>query len=114
MKLVMGIFSIVLSVVVGLQSMIAGFGNTVFETGEFGGTAGFVVSILMLVAGIVALVQRTTTGNSPLIMFLVAGFIGFIGAGSYADLNIWAGVCLLFAIITFFANRKNKKSEIVK
>ena len=52
-KLVSGIISIVLSVFVVFQSMMAGLANALEESGQSSGSAGLVVSICMLGGGIV-------------------------------------------------------------
>lgn len=52
-KLVSGIISIVLSVFVVFQSMIAGLANALEESGQVSGSAGLVVSMCMLCGGIV-------------------------------------------------------------
>ncbi|GMA06907.1 hypothetical protein GCM10025886_00580 [Tetragenococcus halophilus subsp. flandriensis] len=108
-KLVIGIFSIVLSVIIGFQSMIAGLGNTLSENGEAGGSGGLILGILMLVAGIVSIVQRSHRGNAPVIMFVIGGLLGLILAGSYADLNIWSTVSLVFGAIILIFNIRSKK-----
>ncbi|MDN6640333.1 MAG: hypothetical protein L0L10_06080 [Tetragenococcus sp.] len=110
-KLVIGIFSIVLSVIVGFQSMIAGFGNALSENGESGGSGGFLLGILLLVAGIVAIVQRSHRGNAPVIMYVIGGLLGLLLAGSYADLYIWSSVSLIFAVIIFIFNMRSKQTE---
>ena len=45
-KLVSGILSIVLCLLVMFQSCAAGIVNTIGETGEVGGSAGIIVSIM--------------------------------------------------------------------
>lgn len=52
-KLVSGIISIVLSVFVVFQSMMAGLANALEESGQSSGSAGLIVSICMLCGGIV-------------------------------------------------------------
>lgn len=57
-KLVVGIISIVLCFLVGLQSCAAGLGNALENNGEIGGTAGLILAISLLIAGIVAICTR--------------------------------------------------------
>ena len=85
-KLVSGILSIILFVVVSFQSCAVGIGNTLWETGEVGGSGG-------------------------IILFGLASFFGFVLAGSYTDLKIWAGWCLINAILAVVAIVKSKKTE---
>ncbi|MCD7806850.1 MAG: hypothetical protein LUH19_05845 [Lachnospiraceae bacterium] len=52
-KLVIGIISIVLFVVVSFQSCAAGIGNTLIDNGEVSGASGMLLAFCMLIAGIV-------------------------------------------------------------
>ena len=111
-KLVSGILSIVLFVLVSLQSCVAGLGNALAENGESGGSAGIVLSILMLAGGIVSIATRKggKGGNIALIvLFGLAAIIGFAMAGSYSDLNIWAGWCAVNAVLAIIALFTGKK-----
>lgn len=111
-KLVSGILSIVLFVLVSLQSCVAGLGNALAENGESGGSAGIVLSILMLSGGIVSIATRKggKGGNIALIvLFGLAAIIGFAMAGSYSDLNIWAGWCAVNAVLAIIALFTGKK-----
>ena len=89
-KLVSGIISIVLSVFVVFQSMIAGLANALEESGQVSGSAGLVVSICMLCGGIVSIVSRKNnskgTNIALIILFGLATLTGFVLAGNYSDL----------------------------
>lgn len=89
-KLVSGIISIVLSVFVVFQSMMAGLANALEESGQSSGSAGLVVSICMLCGGIVSIVSRKNNSkgtNIALIILLgLATLTGFVLAGNYSDL----------------------------
>jgi hypothetical protein len=52
-KLVSGILSIVLFLIVSFQSCAAGISNTLSDNGEVGGSAGVLVAIFLLAGGIV-------------------------------------------------------------
>lgn len=114
-KLVSGILSIILFVVVSFQSCAVGIGNTLGETGKVGGSGGIVLSILMLAGGIVSIATRNTKGKGGnialVILFGLATFFGFVMAGSYSDLKIWASWCLINAILAVVAIVKSKKTE---
>ncbi len=88
-KLVSGIISIVLSVFVVFQSMIAGLANALEESGQVSGSAGLVVSICMLCGGIVSIVSRKNnskgTNIALLILFSLATLTGFVLAENYSD-----------------------------
>lgn len=88
-KLVSGIISIVLSVFVVFQSMIAGLANALEESGQVSGSAGLVVSMCMLCGGIVSIVSRKNnskgTNIALIILFGLATLTGFVLAGNYSD-----------------------------
>lgn len=109
-KLVSGIISIVLSVFVVFQSMIAGLANALEESGQVSGSAGLVVSICMLCGGIVSIVSRKNnskgTNIALLILFSLATLTGFVLAENYSDLYIWSAWCLINAVLAFISLRK--------
>lgn len=117
-KLVFGVLSICLTVMVLFQSCAAGAANALESNGEVGGTGGFIVAILLLAGGIVMIATRKSEkrGGSitGLVLYLLAAFIGFATAGSYTDLKIWSGFALLVAVINIVALvqlKKTTKSE---
>ncbi|HJG28650.1 hypothetical protein [Gemmiger formicilis] len=109
-KLVVGILSIVLFVLVGMQSCVAGLGNTVSNNGEVGGSAGLLLAVCLLVAGIVAICTRNggKGGYVSAGFYIVGGLIGLLCAGSYADLNIWSGLSIFFGILCIVGSRKQQ------
>lgn len=68
-KLVSGIISIVLSVFVVFQSMIAGLANALEESGQVSGSAGLVVSICMLVEELYRLYLERIIQKEPTLHF---------------------------------------------
>lgn len=113
-KLVSGILSIVLCFLVMLQSCAAGVANTLEENGEVSGSAGIIVAILMLAGGIVSIATRKAKGKggniSLIIIFGLAAVVGFANYGSYSDLAIWSGWCLLNAVLALVAILKKNKT----
>ena len=112
-KLVAGILSIVLFVFVAFQSCAAGLANSLADNGEVSGAAGLVVAVLMLTGGIVSIATRHSSkkgGNiALLILFGIAALIGFACYGSYSDLAIWSGWCLINAVLAVAALAVSKK-----
>ena len=112
-KLVAGILSIILSVFVFFQSVLVGTANTMSANGEVGGSAGVFVSIFMLAGGIVSIAVRNSQKNggniAVVILFLLASFLGIGLAGSFSDLNIWAGWCLINAVLAIISIFKQNK-----
>ena len=113
-KLVSGILSIVLFMLVSFQSCAAGIGNTLEANGEVSGSAGIIVAIMLLAGGIVSIATRNggRGGNIALIvLFGIGALFGFTLAGSYTDLNIWAFwclVCVILAVVSLVKGNKQK------
>ena len=78
-KLVIGIISIVLTMVVLFQSCAATVGDALANEGGSSGGVGMAVALLMLVAGIVAIAARNSRGGS---IFCVIGFALASGFGT--------------------------------
>ncbi len=113
-KLVSGILSMILFVLVAVQSCAAGMVNILENNGGSSGSVGFFVGILMLAGGIVSVATRKSQGKGGnialVILFGLAALMGFAGYGNYSDLVIWAFWCLINAILAVVAMIKNKKS----
>ena len=110
-KLVSGILSIILFFFVSFQSCAAGLGNTLLANGESSGSAGIIVAIMLLSGGIVSIATRKggKGGNIAIIvLFGLGALIGFTMAGSFVDLNIWAGWCLINAVLAIVSLVKTK------
>jgi len=111
-KLVTGIICMALTSFVLFQSCAAGMYNALGDTGEVSGSAGFILAILMLAGGIVQVVTRNSIGKggsiAATVLFLLAALLGFTNAGSYTDLNIWSGWCLILGIMNIISIKKNK------
>ena len=107
-KLFVGIISIVLSILVALQSCAAGLSNALESNGEVSGTAGVLLAISFLIAGIVAICTRNggKGGYVSTGFYVLFGLIALMMAGSYADLTIWAVLSIVFGVICAIATRK--------
>lgn len=112
-KLVSGILSMVLFILVAFQSCAAGVSNALENNGEVSGSAGLIVAVLMLAGGIVSVATRKSEkmgGNIALIiLFGLAALLGFLNYGSFSDLMIWSVWCLLNAILAVVAIITGKK-----
>lgn len=112
-KLVSGILSIVAFFMVAFQSCAAGIGNAMAENGEVSGSAGIIVAIMILSGGIVSIATRKggKGGNIALIvLFGIGALFGYVLAGSFSDLNIWATWCLINVILAIVSLIKCKKA----
>ena len=108
-RLVIGIISFVMALIVTFQSCFAGLGNAMEDNGEVGGSAGVVLAVFAIVAGIIAIVTRKGEGKGPFVAggFYLAG--GLAMAGSYADLKIWGVACIIFALVFIIGTILEKK-----
>lgn len=114
-KLVSGILSIVLFIIVTFQSCAAGLGNALAENGESSGSGGIIVAIVMLAGGITSIATRKSEGKGGnialIVLFGIGSLVGFALAGSFSDLNIWAGWCLINAVLAVVSMFKKNKTE---
>lgn len=112
MKKVIGIISIVLFFIIAFQSCAAGLGNAISQNNEASGTAGLMLSILLLVAGILVLVSKQNKGIliTSIVFYAIGGIIAIANVGSYADLKIWAIVAFIFAALLIYHLVKNKET----
>ncbi|MCR4674267.1 MAG: hypothetical protein K5675_04590 [Lachnospiraceae bacterium] len=117
-KLVSGILNIVLFVLVSFQSCAAGISNTLENNGELGGSAGVILSIMLLTGGIVSISTRKNEkvgGDiAMIILYSLGALVGYLFADSYTDLKVWASwcvICLLLVDIDLFTRSKKKNSE---
>ena len=114
-RLVTGILSIVLCVFVTFQSCAAGLGNALADNGEVGGSAGVMVAICLLTAGIVSIATRNKEKNGGniacIIFYMIGALLGLTLAGSYGDLKIWGGYAGIGGIIHLVSALKHKDTE---
>ena len=92
-KLVIGIISMVLFVLVAFQSCAAGLGNALADNGEVSGTSGMLLAFCMLIAGIVGVATR------------------IVNYGSFSDLAIWSVLCFIFGAVFILGSLKMKKAD---
>lgn len=114
-KLVLGIISIVLSVFVLFQSCAAGVANSLSENGETSGSAGLLLAICFLVAGIVGIATRNGKSGGAYTaggFYIVGALLGFANAGTlYKDLIIWSVIGLAFGIVFIVGTILGKKKQ---
>lgn len=113
-RLVIGIISCILFLIISLQSCAAGIGNTLEENGEVSGSAGFMLAICMLVAGIVGICcRKLKTGTIVAgVFYAVGGLIGITNVGSYSDLQIWSVLSFVFAIVFIATGIMQKQKKL--
>lgn len=115
LRMVIGIISIVLFVIVSLQSCAAGVGNALADNGEVSGSAGFLLAICMLVAGIVGIAAKRSKVGSFVSggFYAFGGLLGIANAGSYSDLRIWSGLSFIFALVFIITGIRQKEKHLL-
>jgi len=115
-KLIIGIISIVLFLIITFQSCAAGLSNALEENGENSGSAGFIVAVCMLIAGIVGICTRKSRigGFVCGAFYAFGGLIGITNYGSYSDLQIWSVLCFIFAAVFIIGSIFIKKKPLKK
>ena len=110
-KLIIGIVSIVLFVIIAFQSCAVGLGNTLSENGEVSGSGGILLAFCMLIAGIIAIACRNSKPGSIVAgaFYAFGGIIGICNAGTYSDLKIWSILSFIFAAVIIIGSLLTKK-----
>ena len=108
-KLVIGIISMVLFVLVAFQSCAAGLGNALADSG----TSGMLLAFCMLIAGIVGVATRKSKGGGIVagVFYLLGGLLGIVNYGSFSDLAIWSVLCFIFGAVFILGSLKMKKAD---
>ena len=113
-RLVIGIVLLVLSVLVLFQSCAAGVVNTLESSDDAGGSAGFIVSIFMIVAGIIGICTRNSGGKAGPVTAAVFLFLGalpaFFNSAVFQDLVVWGVLCAALGIVFVICGIKTVKS----
>ena len=114
-KLIIGIISIIVFLVVMMQSCAAGVVEALDDGDGVATASGMIVGIMLLVSGIVSIVtHKNVKGGgtvASIIMYALAGLIGIAGSGIYKDLQLWGGLCLIFAVVFLIFQIKGKKGS---
>ena len=113
-RLVLGIISIVLFVFISFQSCAAGVANTLESNGEVSGTAGFLLALCMLAAGIIGICCRKIKSGTIVAgaIYAVGGLIGIANVGSYSDLQIWSVLSFIFAAVFIITGILQKQKKL--
>lgn len=113
-RLILGIILLVLSFFIIFQSCATGVVNTMDNSSDAGGTAGFIVALLMIATGIVAICTRNAKSKAgPGVctgLLVLAAILGFCNSAVYEDLVVWSVVNVAFAIVFLICMIKTRRS----
>lgn len=114
-RLIVGIISVVLSVMVLMQSCtVAGLGALVSEDAFTSGFGGMLIAFSMLIAGVVDMATRKSPGKAgsvvSIVFYALAALIGVVFAADFPDLGMYAGLCLVFGLVDVVILVKRRKS----
>ncbi len=112
-KIIIGIVSIVLFVVIAFQSCAVGLGNALEDNNEGSGGGGIFLAVCMLIAGIVAIATRKSRAGGFVAggFYALGGLVGIVNVGSYSDLAIWSVLAFIFAVVMFLGSALKKKQN---
>lgn len=84
------------------------------NSSDFSGSAGTILAILMIAAGVTGIVGRNKALPTFIagITYVIGAIIGFIGLGTYGDLVVWSIIAFVFGI--FFVLASGKLGVVVK
>ena len=113
-RLSIGIISIVLFALVSFQSCAVGISNSLEKSNATSGSDGFVFAICILIAGIIGICTRNSSGKIGAIIsciFYWFGSLMTIGTGdTFGDLPVWGVVSFAFGIVFLICAIKTKKA----
>jgi len=112
-KLVIGIISIVLFIIIMFQSCAVGVVNALeSNSNDLSGSAGVILAFAMLIAGIIGIAARKSKGAGITagIFYIVAALVGFVNLGTYGDLIIWSIIAFAFGVVFIIGSIKMKST----
>lgn len=118
-RLVSGILSMVLFLIITFQSCAVGVVNAVEDNkDDTSGAGGIFVAFGLLIAGIVATVlwkKKNKGGDIALIvLYGLTALVGFANQGTFGDLVVWSSwalICAIMAAIALVLNSKARNEE---
>ena len=110
MRIAVLILGLILGAFMLLQSvLIAGLGAAAEQDDTAGAGA---VGLFMALIWLVGCALVIPTPRVAMILFILAGLIGFGASGEFPDLGIWGGVSLFLAVLSFFGWRGKRRADI--
>jgi len=112
-KLVIGIISILLFFIIGFQSFVVLIDNALSPNKDVSGMIGFLVALIILFAGIVGIVTKSSKAAGGAIaciaMYWLGAIVSFLGTNTFVTLRIWGVISFLFGLFFLFGLINRKK-----
>ena len=107
-RFVISVATMVFTFLILFQSCAVGLGNSLEGNLEIGGSAGLLLCICWWIAGVLNISKRkeAKSARSAAVAYIVAGVIGLLLAGSFADLKIYSVASFIFAGICYLASKE--------
>ncbi len=116
-RMIIGILSMVLFLLISLQSCAAGASNILSNSNELSGSAGLFTAICFFVGGLTGLLTRNSAKKGgPItccVFYWFAFFLSRMFSGSFADLRIWGVLAFIFGTVYLIAAMKTRKETII-
>ena len=116
-RMIIGILSIVLFLIISLQSCVAGVLNILRTSSEISGSAGLLMAICFFVGGLVGLLTRNSQHKGGPItscaFYWFSFFLSRMFSGTFTDLRIWGVLGFAFGTVYLMAAMKTKKETII-
>lgn len=116
-KLILGIISMVLCVIILFQSCAAGLSNAIEGNGEISGSFGVLIALNLLFSGIIAVAARKSVSRIPMIIAVALLWFNYFIAKMYDDsygfLEIWGFLCFVFGVVYLFSIPRTRKQYLI-
>lgn len=119
LRLVSGVLSMVLFLIITVQSCAVSLGNALEENyNDTSDAGGIFVAFGLLASGIVAtaLWKNTSKGGdiALIILYGLTAFVGFANQGTFVDLyywSYWSLICAIIAVIALFCHYREEADD---
>ena len=116
-RLILGIISLVLVVLITFQSCAASIGEALSDSDGVNGAAGYLVALCFLVSGFVMIVARKSEGKVAAIISCAFCWIAFLlsrfFSEYYGDLKVWGIVAFAFGTVYLLSSMKSLKGYLI-
>lgn len=102
-RFVIGIISIVLFFVIGFQSFVVLIDHALSSVKDVSGMLGLLVALLLLAAGVAAIIFRNSFAKiGPIICIIIywlGAILSFCGTNNFIILKFWGIIALIFGLV---------------